>query len=556
MSRPQYTSLTRSAEERAELVRRGLWSPVSLGDHLRRLARDVPDRQALADGRTELTYSEYWEEVAQLATSFIRHGIGPGDRIGIMAGNCVEFCLARLAASEAGAISVILHSEWAQHTLDAALEATRCRGLVVAGVPAATRTAVHSACSRGLVDWVAADEPWPDAINLHEWRGRLRLPPNSDAFPSTRRDPTEIDDVLFTSGTTGHPRPVMSSQCRWTTMCDHQRRSGGLGPDDVGLVVSPVGGSIGYLKSTVLALLVGGTTVLSRSMHGEQVLAEAAQWRATWLATVPTVSARIVEHLAACDEHAGLVPDLPSLRVIFNGGAPLAPRIADALRTRFGCFLLTSIGSTEAGAPAGSRLGDTADNQVMTVGSAYPGGRVAVLDAEGKVHATGVGELISSSPSAFDGYLGDPAATSGRYYGQWLRHGDEVELRDDGYIRFAGRLDDTINRGGSKISPAVVEAVLARHPAIHQVAVFAIDDDHLGQRVGAAFVLRPGVDLDEDQLVEWLIEHAGRYERPDVVYVLDRLPETPNRKQDRAALEALGRREPGLRLDYTGRTGI
>lgn len=529
----RFVSLTRSQAERDDLLARGLWSRVSLGAHLRRLARDRPDHIALADERRRLSYSEYWQEVARLANKLSSRGVRPGDRVGLMMGNCVEFCIARLAASEAGAISVILNRGWSTDVLDTALVATGCTGVLMAGVPEGVAASIATAVDRTSVDW-AADVALHPPKDLAAWYS------GADGFgtetlESTRRAPWDVDDVLFTSGTTGLPKPVMSSQCRWMSMCEHQRRSGGLGPEDVGLVVSPVGGSIGYLKSTVLALLVGGTTVLSEAT-GRTVLGEAAACHATWIATVPTVTARIVAALAD-DEAAGL--DLSALRVVFNGGAPLAPAVASGLRDRLGCFVMTSIGSTEAGAPAGTRLGDTGEQQTQTVGSAYPGGRLGILGADGAVHASGRGELVSKSPSFFDGYLDDPAATARCFHDGWIRHHDEVRLGDDGYVRFVGRVDDAINRGGMKFSPAVVEAALLRHPAVDAAAVFPVDDPGFGQRVAAALVLRPQETLEGPDLASWLSAQVGRHERPDVVYVVDRLPETSNRKVDRRSLASL-----------------
>lgn len=263
------------------------------------------------------------------------------------------------------------------------------------------------------------------------------------------------------------------------------------------------------------------------------MLGHAAACGATWMATVPTVTARIVAALA--EDEASSV-DLSALRLVFSGGAPLANRLALELRERLGCFVMTSFGSTEAGAPAGTRLGDTAEQQTQTVGSAYPGGRLGVLGADGTVRASGRGELVSKSPSSFDGYLDDPAATAGCFHNGWIRHHDEVELGDDGYARFVGRADDAINRGGMKFSPAVVEAALARHPSVAEAAVFPLDDPVLGQRVAAALVLRPRATLEQSDLAAWLRTQAGRHERPDVVYVVDSLPETANGKVDRRSL--------------------
>lgn len=533
MTRP--TSFTRDPGDVQRLRASGEWADDTLGDRLRHLAVTRPGHLALADSREQLTFLEYWQEVAGLAESLLEMGIKPGDRLGIVLPNRVDFPITRLAAAEVGAVSVLLNSSWSPQQVVSALQQSGCVGVVAADRrgDGALGAALGDLVGRNdVLRWFAMNDASDEATDFARMRKRSAVFPDGPRFEGAVSSPFVVDDVIFTSGTTGAPKGVMSCQARWIAGSERQRRAGGLDTDDIGAVIGPVGGATGYLKSVVLGLATGGTIVLIEDPDPPKVLNTIERMGVTWLASLPALTARLVRFIeSARQDSDGL--DISSLRLVFNGGAPMPETLANDLHRLLDVFVMTAIGSTEAGSPAGTRLEDSREVQSTTVGRAFDGAQMAVL-ADGKVHSTGVGELLSRGAMAFDGYLDEPAATAELFVDGWIRHKDRVEIGSDGNIEFLGRMDDVINRGGTKVSPLEVERHCLGHPSVETCAAFAVDDADLGSRVGLAVVLRNGTNLDVQALRSFLIGRSvPRSEQPESLSFFDVLPMGPSGKVDR-----------------------
>lgn len=533
-------SLTRTPPAVAALRGDGWWSDHTLGDRLRFLAATSPDKLALVDARERFTFAEYLQEVIGLAESLSERGLKPGDRLGIALSNRVEFPITRLAAAEVGAVSILLNSSWQPGELVAAADQAGCDAVVALdrhGDARVEQALEGSVAAGGPMKWFSVLGAFDEKLEFTRLRKRS-VDLDSGRFSRTRATAFEVDDVLFTSGTTGTPKGVMSCQARWIAMCEAQRGAGDLGPEDVGAVISPVGGAIGYLKSVVLGLATGGTIVLVEDAEASNVLATIERERVTWLASLPALTARLLR-LVRSQRSEGNESDLSSLRLVFNGGAPMPAALARELHELMNVFVMTAIGSTESGAPAGTGIGDTLDQQCDTVGKAHPGSEMALL-VSGQVEASGDGELLSRGSMLFDGYLDDPVSTLALFSGDWIRHHDRATIGPDGYIVFGGRLDDVINRGGTKVSPLQVERACSEHPAISACAAFGVDDEDLGSRVGLAAVLGAGEQLDLDELREFLsVRAVPRSQRPEYLRLVAALPLGPTGKVDRRKLSNL-----------------
>lgn len=527
---PTLKSLTRTAEDVDGWYRTGVWRQQTLGSLLRYHAMTRPATLALVDERRALTFHEYDAESRQIAGVLHDLGVHRDDRVAVWLEGRVEFPLVRVALAHLGAVAVLLNHGLAEADLVAALDTADCSAIVTSQTlrGQATRPALeraHDACA--ALDTIVLIDGEDDGLP------RLLARRTHERFePSDAHLPHEVDDILFTSGTTGKPKGVLSCQARWITACRGQRSAGGFGPGDVGLVLAPLGGAIGYLKSVVLPLVSGTTTVLTTATDSSALIELALRTSVSYVATVPAQLIRLTDALGAPGE-------LP-LRIVFYGGAALAPENGALLRELTGCFLLTSIGSSEAGTPGGTQLGDPPNVQIETVGTAYPGSRIAIRDGDGvAVGPNEVGELYSRGATLFDGYLDDREATAGRFVDGWIRHGDLASIDDGGYVRFAGRADDVINRGGTKIAPWELECILIEHPAVADVAVAGIPDRFLGQSVCAFVSIRNGAELSLEELRAFLeVRGVARYKQPERLQELSALSFTAAGKVDRASLIA------------------
>ncbi|MGH9090518.1 MAG: class I adenylate-forming enzyme family protein, partial [Acidimicrobiales bacterium] len=352
--------------------------------------------------------------------------------------------------------------------------------------------------------------------------------------------------VLFTSGTTGTPKAVPLSHgilgARVAAFAPRAEPRPSVALMCVPLV--HVGGMLGML----VGLARGSTTVVQTRFDAGEWLALVERHRVTSAFVVPTMLHRILDH-PAFDR-----TDLGSLAALSYGAAPAHPDLVRRAMDRLpGVALTNTFGQTETiGSITALGPGDHTPERLASVGRPLPGVEVRVVDAAGgaDVARGAVGELwVRTAGGVAPGEaVGAAAAPDG-----WLRTGDLVSEDEDGYLYPAGRLVDVINRGGEKFPPSEVEDALRSHPAVRDVAVFAVPDREMGSRVGVAVVVVVASAGEADGEAagggagavgtEQLRDHCrGRlaaFKLPEVVLVLDELPYNDFGKVDRRALRRL-----------------
>ena len=320
--------------------------------------------------------------------------------------------------------------------------------------------------------------------------------------------------VLFTSGTTGLPKPVPVSSktlllrlSSYVTSSDHQVRL-------MCVPIHHVGGLIGGL----VCLSNGHTLVVQPRFDAGEWLRIVDEHRVALTFLVPTMLARILDH----PDFASA--DLSSLKVVTYGAAPMPDElIARATEALPHVGFVNTFGQTETLGGITLSIPDDARHPVhrTSVGKLVPGTQVRVVDPEtgAEVPRGEVGELhVLSAQNVVDG---------------WLRTGDLVRIDDDDYVYPAGRLADTINRGGEKFGPVEVETVLRQHPGVRDVAVAGVPDPEMNERVGA-LVVADGVTADE--LVSWVAARIANYKKPERIVFADEIPLSDLGKVDRKAL--------------------
>ena len=235
-----------------------------------------------------------------------------------------------------------------------------------------------------------------------------------------------------------------------------------------------------------------------------------------------------------------------TLRFIRSSSAGLPPPVLDGLESMFGVPVIEAYGMTEAAHQMTSNGLAPHERRRGSVGQAA-GPEITVLGPGGEELPPGeVGEVAIRGENVFAGYLGDIEATTAAFSDGWFRTGDEGRLDDDGYLFLHGRIKEIINRGGEKVSPAEVEAVLLEHPHVAQATVFSIPHDLLGEDVGAAIVLSAEGQLVEGELQAFAGQRLADFKVPRVVAFVDEVPKGPTGKVQRIGLAA--------RLGVTPRT--
>jgi malonyl-CoA/methylmalonyl-CoA synthetase len=344
--------------------------------------------------------------------------------------------------------------------------------------------------------------------------------------PSAGPDPLADAPALAcaTSGTTGRPKIALLSHGNLFATVEALHDAWAWRPDDRLVHALPLDHIHGLVVAQLVACRAGAEAVWMPHFDADEVFRAVRETRATVLMGVPTFYHRF---MALPAERAS---DLRSLRLATCGSAPLPAPLLEAFAERFGVRILERYGMSEVGIVLsnpwiGARVAGA-------VGSPLPGVRARVVDADGADVPDGVpGELLLSGPSVFDGYLRlvDGAPTRDRSCfvagpdgASWMRTGDAV-TREDGVYRVVGRLKEMIITGGSNVYPAEVEAVLAEHPGVAEVAVFGVPDDDLGERPVAAVVPRGG-GVTGAELVAWARARLAPYKVPRAVTLRDALP--------------------------------
>lgn len=474
---------------------------MNIGTILDAPAAGDPGRAALILGGRVVSYAELATSVQCCAAGLAAEGLA-GRRVAVVDVGSLLSISSMLAAARIGAAAALMNPALTPSELQVLLHHAGCADVGVAGEEYAVRLS-RAGASKALT---AADL-------LSE--GRVAAPPTQDV------DHCEAL-VLFTSGTTGLPKAIGITHAQLgarITGFSAPFRPGA--PPAVSMMCVPffhVGGALGMLGS----LYSGHTTVVQDRFDAGDWLRLVQAHRVSSVFLVPTMLQRILDH-----PDFGRT-DLSSLVAIAYGAAaaPVA-LVRRAMAALPNVAFANVFGQTETlGAYTTLSPEDHRDpNRVGSVGRPLPGVEVRVVDPDtGMDVETGtVGEIWVN--------------TSQNVTGGWLRTGDLARQDPDGYIYPAGRLTDTINRGGEKFGPTEVEDAIRTHPAVSDVAVAGIADDEMGQRVAAAVVAR--VPLTLDDLRSHCRELIAHFKLPERLVIVDRIPYTETGKVNRRQLAAL-----------------
>jgi len=348
--------------------------------------------------------------------------------------------------------------------------------------------------------------------------------------------------ILYTSGTTGKPKGVVSTHAELTAQIESVVTAWEWSADDHVLHVLPLHHLHGILNLLCCPLWAGATCEIQRGFDVEAVWARiAAGDGLTVFMAVPTIYARLrtAWQMAPADRQRAMSDGCAALRLMVSGSAALPVALFDAWREISGHVLLERYGMTEIGMGLGNPL--HGERRPGRVGIPFPSVSVRLVDEIGGQVADGIpGEIQVAGPTVFHEYWRRPADTADAFTADgWFKTGD-VGVCEGGVYRILGRASvDIIKTGGFKVSALEIEDVLRTHPAISDCAVVGVADDEWGQRVAVAVVLQPGATLNLDTLRAWAKERLAPYKVPTRLRVVDALPRNPMGKTMKPAVAAL-----------------
>jgi acyl-CoA synthetase (AMP-forming)/AMP-acid ligase II len=496
-------------------------------DLVRAAAQGEPAKIAVHDGEAGLTYADLAREAAAVAGDLAAAGVTPGDRVGLLLPNVLDFAVAYYGALVAGAAAVPLNTRLTPQELDYIVRDAALAALVAHPDHWATVEAIRPAL-RGLRRLYAAGADAPSgAVPFARARAAAPL-----GHP---RDPVDdLAQILYTSGTTGLPKGALMSHGNVLFNARACERCIGYRAADTTLVAVPLFHVTGLNTQLVALHAVGGTVALLREYRRDRFLARLEADRVTAAVAVPTIFTLLLIDPALARA------DLSALRLVAYGGAPVAPETVRQLAETLGVAQMNLYGLTETSSLTTVLPSADALRKLGSVGRPVPGVSVRVVDESGlDLPAGEPGELLVSGPNIVAGYFRKPEATAAAIRDGWLRTGDVARLDDEGYVFVVDRKKDLINRGGEKIFCIEVEAVLNAHPAVLESAVVARPDPVFGETVRAVCVLRPGASATPDEIVDFCRPRLARFKLPAEVRFLPELPRNPGGKVIKARLRDL-----------------
>jgi len=487
-------------------------------DLLAHRAGTTPDRVALvdADDGERWTYRELDDRVDRRAGALAHHGVGPGDRVGVLAGTRPAFAELVHAAMRLRATLVPLNAELTAAELAPQVERAGVDLLVCAG---ATETAATEAFDGGPV--VSLDEPHADEVGRFEATAPV---PDRDPLG---RDRTQL--VLFTSGTTGEPKGVRLTTGNLAASATASAFRLGVAGGDRWLVPLPMY-HMGGLAPVVRSALYGTAAVLQRAFDAPAVADAIDERGVTGTSLVPTMLSRLLD--------AGWTPP-DHLRFVLLGGAPAGEDLLERCLDR-GVPVHPTYGTTETASQVATATPGQVRDHPRTVGQPLVNTTVTVVDGSGDpVEAGGTGELVVDGPTVTPGYL-DDERTAAAFGPRGFHTGDLGYRDDDGRLWVVGRRDDVIVTGGENVHPAAVADALRAHPDVADAAVVGLDDPEWGERVAALVV----GDVTPGALEAHCRERLAPFKLPRTWGIADALPRTASGTVDREAVRERLRDRP------------
>ena len=480
-----------------------------LSDGLHAAAVRWPGKPAILFGAQSRSYGSLAERVRRVCGGAIKLGVRPGDRVAVLAPNCLEYPEIVVGLSDAGAIVATLNARSTPHELASACNDCGARYLFV-------HPTLASVARAELLPTI--ERTFVIGEEYEAWLASAEM-----AHPVPTVDERDPFTLVYSSGTTGRPKGiVISHRSRTLTFHAMSVEYGCYGPDDYQLGLAPMAHGAGF-AFIMATLYFGGTVDIVPKFDPEQVIHKLAREPFTGVFMVPTHFQAIFGLSASTlERYKG---QTSALRTIISNAAALPQPVKEKIVDYWGPGKLhETYGSTEAGIVTNLRPPHQLERP-RSVGKPFALNSIRLLDEQGATTTPGeVGELYSRSPYLFNGYWNQPAETESVLRDGWVTAGDLARQDEDGFFYIVDRKKDMVVSGGINVYPREIEETLHRHPAILEAAVVGIPDEYFGEALQAHVVVRTGMNVSNEELDAHCRETLAGYKVPKDYRRLEALP--------------------------------
>ncbi|KAI5284369.1 hypothetical protein KEM54_001391, partial [Ascosphaera aggregata] len=444
--------------------------------------------------------------------------------------NSYEFIVSFLAVSWQRAIAAPLNPSYKQEEFEFYInDLSSALALVPRGAVAADVAAVRAARKFRAAIAECYFENGQVKIDVKD-EGKLKGKPAQEVqIP----EPDDIALVLHTSGTTGRPKAVPLTHKNLTTTTRNIQQTYKLTAEDRTMLVMPLFHVHGLLAGFLAPLRSGGSVIVPPKFSASSFWNDFITSKANWYTAVPTIHQILLKHPP---------PDpKPKIRFIRSCSSPLSPTVFDDLERTFHAPVLEAYAMTEAAHQMTSNPLPPAKRRPGCVGIGQ-GVEVRILDQNGKEVPRGKdGEICVRGENVTKGYLNNPAANESSFTrDRFFRTGDQGQQDSEGYVTITGRIKELINKGGEKISPIELDNTFSQHPDVSEAVCFGIPDQHYGEDIGTAVVLKPGSKADVKKLKAFMADRLVKFKVPKTIWIVPEIPKTATGKiQRRKVAEAM-----------------
>lgn len=495
---------------------------LTVADAVATHARLTPGKLGARDSRRSLSFAHWHERASRLANGLLGLGLRKGDRVALLAYNCVEWMEMYVALARAGLVAVPINFRLMGPEIAFIASHSEARAFIVQNdlldrIEPIRQDLAIDACCYIHFGGGATPPGWQGYEDL------IDAAPASD--PPVQVRPEDPCALMYTSGTTGRPKGAIRNHGGNALIALATALEMNFTRDDTALLVMPMchANSL-YFSHTFTHL--GASCVIDdrKSFDPEALLTTLATEKVTFTSLVPTHYIMML----GLPEAIKAKYDVSAVEKLMISSAPARKDTKLAILEHFRNGKLFELyGSTEAGWVTLLRP----DEQIAKLGSVgreWSGsGAIRLLDADGNEVPDGeVGELFSRTPYVFDGYWKNPDKTAESFRGEWCSVGDMARRDAEGYIYLVDRKSNMIISGGENIYPSEVESVLGAHPKVKDVAVVGVPDEKWGETVQAVIVLHAQQEASEAEILGWCRDRMAGYKRPrSIVFVAD--PDMP-----------------------------
>jgi len=487
-----------------------------------RAAKRWPHTTALVEGEHRWSFAELWHDARKTASMLLDLGIGKGDAVAIWAPNSREWILAALGAQMLGGILVPLNTRLKGREAGDILRRSRAKALLT----------VNEFLGNHYLDMLEHEDLplLQQRLLLDDWQRQTGDANGNDprvdvALAAVGAD--DISDIIFTSGTTGQPKGVVSAHGQVIHSASGWIPGVDLREGDHYLIVNPFFHTFGYKVGWVACLMRGAVIFPMPSFDVDAIAHQIEHNKINFLPGPPLIFQALINKR---EQHPH---DFSSLRVAVTGAAPVPPALVHRMWKDLGLTrVINGYGMTECLVISMIRADDDAETIANTVGVAMPGIEIRCVDEAGCDVAEGtVGEILVRGRAVMRGYLDNPDATVEAIDAEgWLHTGDLGTLDARGYLRITDRKKDMYISGGFNCYPAEIESLLCNHPKIAAAAVVGIADERMGEIGKAYLILRPGEQASADEITAWARQNMANYKIPRVIEICDDLPRNASGK--------------------------